>query len=178
MIKGKHYSWDNIGELPDEILGYKVTSKEDMSTSCFFGELNPLSNFHHSLFIFNNHWFHSTKQFIQLKKAEFFNKRQTTLKILALDSAIECKQLARNIKIYDVNKWNEVAQHECFEGILEKFRQNPPLNKVPQDTRSKIIAENCYDRKWGTGVPLHSPEALNRELWTSENLLGKILANV
>ena len=97
---------------------------------------------------------------------------------MALDSAIECKQLARNIKNYDITRWNEVAESECFDGILEKCTQNPILNKVLQDTGHKTIAESCYDRIWGTGVPLHSPDALNTDRWTGENMMGRILAIV
>ena len=126
----------------------------------------------------DNHWFHSTEQFIQLKKAEYFSDRHTALRILASDSAIECKQLAWNIKNFDITPWNEVVEDECYEGILEKFSQNPSLNRVLQNTGNKTIAESCYDRKWGTGVPLHSPDALNTDLWIGENLLGKVLTNV
>ena len=46
LIKGKHYTCDNIDELPEDLSGYKITSKEDSDTVGFFGELNPLSNFH------------------------------------------------------------------------------------------------------------------------------------
>ena len=129
----------------------------------FFGELNPLSNFHHSHFIVDNQWFHCTEQYIQHKNAKYFNDRLTALKILASESAIECKQLARSIKNYDIHKWNEVAESECYEGIMEKFNQNPALNKALQNTSNKTIAESCYDRIWGTGVPLHSPDALNTD---------------
>ena len=115
----------------------------------------------------DDNWIHSTEQYIQLKKAEFFNDRQSALKILTAETAIEFKQLARQIKNYDVAKWNDVAEDECFEGILEKFTQNPILNNVLQN-----------DRKWGTGVPLHSPDALNSECWIGDNLLGRILSNV
>ena len=178
VIKGKHYSWDNIKELPKDLSGYKITSKEDHSAVGFFGELNPVSNFHRSHFIVDNRWFHCAEQFIQLKKAEYFNDRQIALKILASDSAIECKQLAQNIKNYDISRWNEVAEDKCYEGILEKFSQNLTLNKVLQNTGNKAIAESCYNRKFGTGVPLHSPEALNTDLWIGENLMGRILTNV
>ena len=102
VIKGKHYTCDNIDELPEDISGYKITSKEDSDTIGFFGELNPLSNFHRSHFIVNNHWFHCTEQYIQHKEAEFLNDKPITLKIMASDSAMECKQLARNIKNYNV----------------------------------------------------------------------------
>ena len=97
MIKGKHYNRNNIEELPEDLSGYKITSKEDSDTIGFFGELNPLSNFHQSHFIVNNHWFHCTEQYIQHKKAKFFNDKPTALRIMASDSAIECKQLARKI---------------------------------------------------------------------------------
>ena len=52
------------------------------------------------------------------------------------------------------------------------------LNLVLQNTQQKTIVESSYDRKWGTGVPLHSPDALNSEYWTGDNLLGKILSIV
>ena len=55
LIKGKHYSRENIDELPEDLSGYKITCKEDERTVGFFAELNPLSNFHHSYFIVDNH---------------------------------------------------------------------------------------------------------------------------
>ena len=113
-------------------------------------------------------WFHSAEQFIQLKKAEYFNDRKSALKILTAETAIECKQLAREIKNYDVEKWNNVAENKSLEGILEKFSQNPSLNDALQNTQHKTIIESSYDRKWGTGVPLHSPDALNHECWIGE----------
>ena len=48
-------------------------SKEDAGTVGFFGELNPLSTFHPCVFKVEDNWFHSSEQYIQLKKAEYFN---------------------------------------------------------------------------------------------------------
>ena len=73
VIKGHHYGRENLGELPPDISGYKVTSKENAGTVGFFGELNPLSNFHPCVFKVEDNWFHSAEQYIQLKKAEYFN---------------------------------------------------------------------------------------------------------
>ena len=86
--------------------------------------------------------------------------------------------MARNIRNYDVTKWNAVAGKLCYEGILEKFNQNPHLNKVLQSTSDKVLAESCFDKKWGTGIPLYSNEALRSDLWIGENLLGKLLTRV
>ena len=178
VIKGKHYNRDNLNDLLAEISGFKVTSKENSETIGFFGELNPLSNFHKCVFKVDGIWYHSSEQYIQHKKAEYFSDRQSALRILTAESAIECKQLARDIRNYDVTKWKEVAESECFEGILEKFNQNPHLNECLQGTDQKLIVESSYDRTWGTGVPLHSQEALNSDHWVGDNLLGRLLTNV
>ena len=164
--------------MPDDLSCYKVTSKEDCNTVGFFGELNPLSNFHQSYFAIDNQWYHCTEQFIQEKKAIYFNDNRTALKIMAADTALECKQLARNIRNYDVTRWNAVAGELCYDGILEKFNQNPHLNKVLQSTGDKVLAESCYDKKWGTGIPLYSNDALRSDLWVGKNLLGKLLTTV
>ena len=166
VIKGHHYGRENLGKLPDNISVYKVMSKEDAGTVGFFRELNPLSNFHPCMFKVEDNWFHSSKQYIQLKKAESFIDQQTALKILTTEMAIECKQLAREIKNFDATSWNQVIEDECFDGLLEKFHQNHSLNLVLQNTEEKTIVESSYDRKWGTRVPLHSPDALNSEYWT------------
>ena len=178
VIKGKHYNRDNLNDLPAEISGFKVTSKENSEIIGFFGELNPLSNFHKCVFKVDGIWYHSSEQYIQHKKAEYFSDRQSALRILTAESAIECKQLARDIRNYDVTKWKEVAESECFEGILKKFNQNPHLNECLQGTDQKLIIESSYDRTWGTGVPLHSQEALNSDHWVGDNLLGRLLTNV
>ena len=70
VIKGKYYTMDNIEELPEDISGFKITSKEDDDTVGFFGELNLLSNFHRSYFMVDNQWFNCTEQYIQYKKFE------------------------------------------------------------------------------------------------------------
>ena len=48
IIKGKKYDSSNLHLLPDDINGYRSTSKVDESGNVvgFFGELYPLSNFH------------------------------------------------------------------------------------------------------------------------------------
>ena len=46
MIQGKKFTGDNIHQLPEKINGFQCTSKSNEDTICYFGELNPLSNFH------------------------------------------------------------------------------------------------------------------------------------
>ena len=44
-IQGRRYSVNNLRNLPEELSGYKCTSKEDTETIGFFGELNHTSKF-------------------------------------------------------------------------------------------------------------------------------------
>ena len=51
VIQGKDYTLNNLHELPEDINCFKATSKSDDETVGFFGEANPLSNFHPAKFI-------------------------------------------------------------------------------------------------------------------------------
>ena len=46
ILKGKEYTVETIGTLPKEVNGFRASSKTNGSIFAFFGELNPMSNFH------------------------------------------------------------------------------------------------------------------------------------
>ena len=75
IIKGKTYTVENLSSLPEDINGYNATSKSDDTSLGFFGELNPMSNFHRCSFTVDNIKYHSAEQFIQNAKAVFFNDK-------------------------------------------------------------------------------------------------------
>ena len=52
-IKGKRYTRENLHQLPEEVSAFASTSKSNDNTLGFFGELNPLSNFHVCCFEWN-----------------------------------------------------------------------------------------------------------------------------
>ena len=47
IIKSRRYNSQNLHALPAPLSGFNATSKSDDKVLGFFGELNPLSNFHH-----------------------------------------------------------------------------------------------------------------------------------
>ena len=83
VIHGKQFSLENLHNLPKELDVFKITSKSNNNTIGFFGELNPLSNFHPCTFEVNGIQFHSSEPFIQHTKAMFFNDMEMSTKILA-----------------------------------------------------------------------------------------------
>ena len=101
IIKGQTYTVDNLSLLPEEINGYNSTSKSDSDSLGFFGELNPMSNFHHCSFKLDDIEYHSAEQFIQREKALFFKDNTTAQKIWGAKTPIECKRLSQKIQNYD-----------------------------------------------------------------------------
>ena len=94
------------------------------------------------------------------------------------DDALECKRLSREIESFDAQARNEVAEAETYYGISEKFKQNTNLKSILLQTGEKTIVESSYDRTWGSGIQLNTVNALNKETWSGNNLLRKILMDI
>ena len=178
VIHGKKFTLDNLHNLPKELDVFKITSKSNNNTIGFFGELNPLSNFHPCKFEINGIQFHSSEQFIQNTKSMFFNDMETLAKILASKTALECKNLSCNIKGMEEQKWDDHAKSLCQKGIAEKFCQNPRLMDALASTGNKVLVESANNRLWGTGVPLHKAGCLESTLWSGNGILGEILSEI
>ena len=178
VIDGKHFHHHNIHTLPLDLEATSVTSKSDQSTYAFFGELNPLSNFHSCKFIYENEEFHSSEQLIQFKKAEFCNDEPAMTRILSSSDAQDIKEIARDITSYNHKSGSEHAEHLCYEGLKAKFMQNPNLLNYLLETGNKTIIEACTDEFWGTGVTLGVKNCLNPTKWTSVGILGKMLMKI
>ena len=178
IIKGRSYTSKTLHLLPEPLTGYNVSSKKSESHIGFFGELNPLSNFHAAPFIIEGIKFHSSEQWIQFQKAKLFQEETTSCKILESVTPHECKLLSKEISNFDPSYWSERASSLCEIGINAKFTQNPSLMKLLVSTGNKTLVECAYDRLWGNGVPLHDEHCLNEDNWTGDNLLGNILMQI
>ena len=180
VIKGWTYNSSNLHLLPDDINGYCGTSRIDENEKVigFFGELNPLSNFHPTKFTINGITYHSSEQFIQHQKSVIFGDRSAEMMILMDETPLECKAVSRNITNFNPSTWKDNAKATCIPGILAKFEQHPWLSKLLTRTNGYTLVECCNDKDWGTGVPLYVPDALKCHEWQSQGLLSKILETV
>ena len=180
VIKGKKYDSTNLHLLPDDINGFRATSKvdEDANVLGFFGELNPLSNFHPVIFSINGVTYHSSEQYIQHQKSLLFGDKSAEQMILSSDTPLERKLIAKMMRNYDHKVWKDNAKATCTPGILAKFEQHPALTSLLKSTGNKKLAECCNDKDWGTSVPLFKPNALKSSEWHTQGLLGEILETV
>ena len=177
-LHGRKYSVDDIDKLPEELNSFKCTSKETESALGFFGELNLFSNFYNCEFQYQNLTFHSSEQLIQFNKAKHFNDHVTMAQILCTSTPIECKRLARDIVNYDEDNWEMVAKDMCFDGLMEKFTQNPTLVDTLLKTSNKILVECSFDRIWGNGIPLSDRSCMDKQKWHNLGILGEMLMEI
>ena len=97
VIEGKCYHCHNIHNLPEDLHPMEVTSRTNDETFAFFGELNPLSNFHPCKFDLEGESFNSSEQYIQWKKANYCGDKIAMECILNCEDAADCKEVSRDI---------------------------------------------------------------------------------
>ena len=96
-LDGKSYHRQNVHTLPEKLSPAEVTSVSNDNSVAFFCELNPLSNFHPCQFSLEGLDLHSTEQYIQMKKAEFFRDDVAKERILHCEDALDSKMISKDI---------------------------------------------------------------------------------
>ena len=124
LINGVKYGLDDIHRLPMGLEVYCAAEKSDNDTIAFHGELSPLSKFHRSRFMIDNHIFHSTEWWIQYQKCLMFGDSYMASLILHSENALEAKRLSYKITGVDHTKWKAEGFEKCIIGLKEKFDQN------------------------------------------------------
>ena len=143
----------------------------------FTGKTNIYSQFYTCEFIIGEKKFNCAEQWMMYSKAIFFNDEETAQKILNESSPKEIKQLGREVKGYDDDKWILIADEIVYMGNLNKFNQNPELKEKLLKTGNKLIYEAMnYDKRWGTGFDIEN-SLKNKDKW-GENRLGKAIMRV
>ena len=135
-----------IDQLPNSLSTVNVTGKSNESTFGYFGELNPLSNFHPSSFKMYDQKYHYSEQYIQEAKAKYFNDTETYAKLCNSKTGLECKIIAKQTKNYKGKRWEQVAKEVCKPGIKQKFQMNQePKCTLLEYTKNKLIVECMKD---------------------------------
>ena len=165
VVEGNYYHRQNQHILPDDLDTIAATSKSNETVLGFFGELHPFSNFHPCKFSWDGVDYNSSEQFIQTKKAEYFEDDIARDRILAAEDAQDCKDIACDINNFDKRKWSTVAESLCEPGISQKFLQNKKLLSALLETENKTLGESSFDDIWGTGIHIASRDALKRRKW-------------
>ena len=178
VIKGKHYSVDTIDTLPRSLKPAKVSSRTNDTIYGYFGELNPLSNFHHAPFTVENTYYHCTEQLIQRKKAELFKDHAAVTKIMNAKTGFACKEAGRQVLHFKQEKWSKKAKSLCYDGIKQKYLENQTARRTLLSTKNKTIVECTKDSVWGCGRPLSDEACLDKSMWVNQGVMGEILESI
>ena len=138
-----------------------------------------LSNWSFSDFVKDGVKYTSMEQYMMHQKALTFGDTEIAEKIMAASDFGEIKALGRQVRNYDDRVWSGIRQIVVYEGLVEKFRQNPDLKEQLLATGDALLAECAFnDRIWAIGLTMQDANRLNMEKWRGQNLLGFTLMQV
>ena len=179
VIKGKHYGIEDMDRLPKSLKPINVTTKSNDTVFGYFGELNPLSNFHPAKFSLEGKTFHCSEQYIQWKKAELFKDVNTMKKVERAKTGHQCKEAGKSISNFKKTVWEQKASELCKPGIRQKFIENKtPRDVLLHKTSGKHIVECTKETPWGCGVTLKDDNCLIPTKWTSQGIMGTMLEEI
>ena len=146
------------------------------SIICFHNpaeENGYLSNWYLSPFSLCGTTYSSMEQYMMHQKALCFHNSEIASQILKTDAPNVIKALGRQVSNYNDLIWSGVRQVIVYQGLIEKFRQNPELLEQLLSTKEALLAECAVtDRIWGIGLSMTDPARLDPKLWKGQNLLG------
>lgn len=123
--------------------------------------------------------FRTAEQFMMYAKAIMFNDKEIATQIMATNDPSKQKALGRQVKNFDVTRWNAIAQHIVFQGNLAKFTQNEALLADLKATKGTILVEaSPYDTIWGIGLNEETARITPVKDWKGTNWLGIALEKV
>ena len=179
VIKGKRYNVNELHKLPKSLKPANVSSKSNNTVYGYFGELNPLSNFHPAPFKYQDTTYHCSEQFIQLRKAELFNDKPAMKRILMAKTGHQCKAEGQRISKFDQETWEKKAYQLCMPGIRQKFLENEsPRHLLLNKTKGKRITECTKDTVWGCGMSIHNEHCLDTTKWICQGIMGSALEEI
>ena len=123
--------------------------------------------------------FYNCEQYMMYNKALLFHDQESADAIMNTDNPKTIKQLGRKVKNFNEERWLIYRERIVQRGNYLKFTQNNNLKLLLLETGNKIIAEaSPYDKIWGIGLSVNSPDATNVKKWKGQNLLGVALMMV
>jgi len=113
------------------------------------------------------------------QKAKLFDDEEIFNRILTKNSPKDVKDLGRQIRNFDAEKWDTNKYTIVRRGNYLKFSQDDQLRNFLKQTKNKILVEaSPVDAIWGIGLAEDNPKSLNPLEWQGLNLLGFALMEV
>ena len=178
-VKGKGYSVKTLDSLPEDMSVHKLFTPSQNNITAFFTRNSVFSNHHPCMFVVDGISYSSMEKFLFCTKAEMFADEELKKSIEKEEDPVEIKRLGKKIKNFDKVIWDTRIEGILRKGLMQKFGQNPKLQKELCATGdSEIVEANQHDCVYGVGLALRDNKIWDPEEWKGKNLMGKALMDV
>jgi ribA/ribD-fused uncharacterized protein len=121
----------------------------------------------------------SAEHFMMTAKALLFGDAEAADRIRAAPHPRRAKDLGRQVRGFDEQRWVERRFDLVVTGNLAKFGQDPALRDFLLGTGSRVLVEaSPVDQVWGIGLAADHEHAASPDHWRGLNLLGFALMEV
>lgn len=130
-------------------------------------------------FTYKNQKFVNCEQMMMYEKAVTFGDIDTAELIMKEIDPKKHKELGRQVKNFNADIWNKVADDIVYNANYAKFSQNPMLFEKLICTGNKMFVECApYDKIWGNGLDINTTLITPEDHWLGTNRLGKAIMKV
>ncbi len=145
----------------------------------FWETKHPFSQWHKCNFEVDNINFSSAEQYMMYSKAILFEDFKIAGEILKTNNVRKQKNLGRQVKNFELNKWKKNSIEIVYKGNKAKFIQNNEFKKLLLSTKGKTIVEASPDDSiWGIGLLENDERAKSIFEWNGTNFLGIVLTEL
>ena len=145
----------------------------------FWKPPNPFGQWTDSPFVVDGKSYRCAEQFMMAEKARLFGDEKIEQRILNSDSPREHKQLGRQVRNFEQNRWEAERCDIVFRGNVAKFMQNETFKTQLLVTGDRRMVEaSPIDNIWGIGLAADNAHAYDESRWKGRNLLGNVLEEV
>jgi len=139
----------------------------------------PFTQWHRSPFEIDGIWYNCAEQYMMAEKARMFGDTEMESRIMTAIEPADQKRYGRQVKGFDLKKWNATAREIVYRGSYAKYTQNPKLKENLLKTAGTTLVEaSPHDKIWGIGLHKTDHRCKNRETWQGSNWLGEVLTKV
>jgi ribA/ribD-fused uncharacterized protein len=121
----------------------------------------------------------SAEHFMMAAKARLCGDAEAVEEILAAPHPGAAKELGRQVRGFDEQRWAEHRFDVVVAANMAKFGQHRELRDFLAGTGSRVLVEaSPRDRVWGIGLAADDERAVSPGRWPGLNLLGFALMEV
>ena len=177
VIDNVSYNVNTLHQLPEALSPAMAATRKDQDVFAFFTGATPLSNFYRTDISIDDRTYASVEQYFQYCKAVHAQNNESAKKILEASTPSDCKRIGDKIKVNSDN-WLPEAKQVMMKACTAKFHQDEYAQKYLLETGDYILAEASKDNVWGIGMGLNDKNIAQKQNWSGQNTLGKILMDI